>query len=47
MRSFAAGTTSARAAELLLFGLIIGGQFHMQQIDGWQELKQVSTAKSR
>lgn len=32
----------ARAAERLLFGLIISGQIQMRRIDGWRELKHVS-----
>jgi len=31
----------ARAAERLLFGLILSGQIQMRRIDGWRELKQV------
>src|SRR5512145_2097522 len=37
---------SAQAAELLLFGLIIGGQIRMRRIDGWQDLKQVTLSKA-
>lgn len=37
---------SAQAAELLLFGLIIGGQIRMRRIDGWQDLKQVALPKA-
>ena len=36
----------ARAAERLLFGLIISGQIQMRRIDGWRELKQVSPLKA-
>jgi putative transposase len=37
---------SAKAAELLLFGLIFSGQIRMRRIDGWQDLKQVSLLKA-
>ena len=36
----------ARAAERLLFGLIISGQIQMRRIDGWSDLKQVSPLKA-
>jgi transposase-like protein len=36
----------ARAAERLLFGLIISGQIQMRRIDGWQNLKEVSLLKA-
>jgi len=36
----------ARTAERLLFGLVISGQIQMRRIDGWQDLKQVSTLKA-
>ena len=36
----------ARAAERLLFGLIISGQIQMRRIDGWRDLKQVSLLKA-
>ena len=36
----------ARAAERLLFGLIISGQIQIRRIDGWRELKQVSPLKA-
>jgi putative transposase len=36
----------ARAAERLLFGLIISGQIQMRRIDGWRDLKQVSPLKA-
>jgi putative transposase len=36
----------ARAAERLLFGLIISGQIQMRRIDGWQELKHLSPLKA-
>jgi len=36
----------ARAAERLLFGLIISGQIQMRRIDGWRELKHVSPLKA-
>lgn len=36
----------ARAAERLLFGLIIGGQIQMRRIDGWQDIKKVSPLKA-
>jgi len=36
----------ARAAERLLFGLIISGQIQIQRIDGWRDLKQVSPLKA-
>ena len=36
----------ARTAERLLFGLVISGQIHMRRIDGWQDLKQISTLKA-
>ncbi|MGH7393780.1 MAG: IS256 family transposase [Candidatus Rokuibacteriota bacterium] len=36
----------ARAAERLLFGLIISGQIQMRRIDGWQNLKEVSPLKA-
>ena len=35
-----------RAAERLLFGLIISGQIQIRRIDGWRELKQVSPLKA-
>jgi len=36
----------ARAAERLLFGLIISGQIQMRRIDGWQDLKQATLLKA-
>jgi transposase-like protein len=36
----------ARAAERLLFGLIISGQIQIRRIDGWRDLKQVSPLKA-
>lgn len=36
----------ARAAERLLFGLIISAQIQMRRIDGWRELKHVSPLKA-
>jgi transposase-like protein len=36
----------ARAAERLLFGLIISGQIQMRRIDGWQDLKHVTLLKA-
>ena len=36
----------ARAAERLLFGLIISGQIQMRRIDGWREIKHVSPLKA-
>ena len=36
----------ARAAERLLFGLIITGQIQIRRIDGWRDLKQVSPLKA-
>ena len=36
----------ARAAERLLFGLIISGQIQMRRIDGWQDLKQAALLKA-
>ena len=36
----------ARAAERLLFGLIISGQIQMRRIDGWQDIKQASLLKA-
>ena len=36
----------ARAAERLLFGLIISGQIQIQRIDGWRDLKQVLPLKA-
>ena len=36
----------ARAAERLLFGLIISGQILMRRIDGWQDIKQASLLKA-
>lgn len=36
----------ARAAEKLLFGLIISGQIQMRRIDGWQDIKQASLLKA-
>lgn len=36
----------ARAAERLLFGLIISGQIHMRRIDGWHNLKELSRLKA-
>jgi transposase-like protein len=36
----------ARAAERLLFGLIISGQIQMRRIDGWRELKHGSPLKA-
>lgn len=36
----------ARAAERLLFGLIISGQIQIRRIDGWQDLKQASLLKA-
>src|SRR5262245_10960518 len=36
----------ARAAERLLFGLIISGQIHMRRIDGWHNLKELSPLKA-
>ena len=36
----------AKAAELLLFGLLISGQIHMRRIDGWRELKHLSVLKA-
>lgn len=35
-----------RAAERLLFGLIISGQIQMRRIDGWQDLKQATLLKA-
>jgi transposase-like protein len=35
-----------RAAERLLFGLIISGQIQMRRIDGWQDIKQASLLKA-
>jgi putative transposase len=32
----------ARAAELLLFGLLISGQIQLRRIDGWKDLKELS-----
>ena len=31
----------ARAAELLLFGLLISGQIQVRRIDGWQQMNQI------
>ena len=36
----------ARAAERLLFGLIISGQIQMRRIDGWQDLKHGTLLKA-
>jgi transposase-like protein len=36
----------ARAAERLLFGLIISSQIQMRRIDGWQDLKQAALLKA-
>jgi len=36
----------ARAAERLLFGLIISGQIQMRRIDGWQDIKQAALLKA-
>jgi len=36
----------ARAAERLLFGLIISGQIQIRRIDGWRDLKQLSPLKA-
>lgn len=36
----------ARAAERLLFGLIISGQIQIRRIDGWRDLKQVLPLKA-
>src|SRR5216684_2761575 len=36
----------ARAAERLLFGLIVSGQIQIRRIDGWRDLKQVSPLKA-
>ena len=36
----------AKAAELLLFGLLISGQIHMRRIDGGRDLKQFSVLKN-
>lgn len=36
----------ARAAERLLFGLIISGQIQIRRIDGWRDLKEVSPLKA-
>ena len=36
----------ARAAELLLFGLLISGQIQLRRIDGWKDLKELSRPKA-
>jgi len=36
----------ARAAERLLFGLIISGQIQMRRIDGWQDIKLATLLKA-
>lgn len=36
----------AKAAELLLFGLLISGQIHMRRIDGWREFKEICVLKA-
>jgi transposase-like protein len=36
----------ARAAELLLFGLLISGQIHLRRIDGWRDLKDGPLSKA-
>lgn len=36
----------ARAAERLLFGLILSGQIKMRRIDGWRDLKQATLLKA-
>ena len=36
----------AKAAELLLFGLLISGQIHMRRIDGWRDLNQISISEA-
>lgn len=36
----------ARAAERLLFGLIISGQIQMRRIDGWRDLKHIPPLKA-
>lgn len=35
-----------RAAELMLFGLLLSGQIHMRRIDGWRELKQICLSEA-
>lgn len=36
----------ARAAELLLFGLLVSGQIQLRRIDGWKDLKEFSRPKA-
>ena len=36
----------ARAAELLLFGLLISGQIQLRRIDGWKDLKELCPPKA-
>lgn len=36
----------ARAAELLLFGLLVSGQIQLRRIDGWKDLKELSRPKA-
>jgi putative transposase len=36
----------ARAAELLLFGLLISGQIQLRRIDGWKDLQELSRPKA-